>query len=133
MLCIEKKIGSSLHFNNSLHLLHFANVIAWEEQSMRKSAWRSRPGLAEQWSFQRALFDKNFSHEVYWSYRFHWKHFKGNFQEACSCFLKQPFNGVFLIIMLQISFLMHYSNFEQIPWKIPAKVSCFLNNVTWFM
>ena len=33
----KKKIGYSLHFNNSLHLLHFANIIAWEEQSMRKS------------------------------------------------------------------------------------------------
>ena len=47
-LCIEKKIGYSLHFNKSLHLLHFTNATAWEEQSTRKSAWRDRLGLAEQ-------------------------------------------------------------------------------------
>ena len=53
-LCKEKKIGYSLHFNNSLPLLHFTNVIAWEEQSKRKSVYRDL-GLAEQQSFQRAI------------------------------------------------------------------------------
>ena len=43
----RKKIGYSLHFNNSLPLLHFTNVIAWEEQSKRKSVYRDL-GLAEQ-------------------------------------------------------------------------------------
>ena len=43
----RKKIEYSLHFNNSLPLLHFTNVIAWEEQSKRKSVYRDL-GLAEQ-------------------------------------------------------------------------------------
>ena len=33
----RKKIGYSVDFNNSLPLLHFTNVIAWEVQSTRKS------------------------------------------------------------------------------------------------
>ena len=47
-LCIEKNIRYSSHFNNFLDLLHFTNVIAWEKQSMRKSAWRARLGSSEQ-------------------------------------------------------------------------------------
>ena len=33
----QKKKRYSLHFNNSLPLLHFTNVIAWEVQPTRKS------------------------------------------------------------------------------------------------
>ena len=30
----RKENGYSLHFSNSLHLLHFMNVKSWEEQFM---------------------------------------------------------------------------------------------------
>ena len=47
-IVMQQKKGYYLLFNNTLHLLHFISVIAWEVQSTRKSVSRDRLGLAEQ-------------------------------------------------------------------------------------